>query len=431
MGWNVPRRQVLAGTGSISAAIISGCFGSPDTEPAAEWPSYGNDFGSSGHNPDATGPVSDPDGDTTLEVAWQRTIDHTGNRAPVVGDGSVVPNGALNALDASTGEGDWTGEFETPNFAVFGTVLIDGTAYVHANDGRLAAFDAADGEERWTKRLQPRTAPVVREGHLYVRGRSHLVTDDGFESKYGSDAVEAFPLYEIDPESGDSEVVQAYVRRDGDDPSAARFSNEVAAVGDAVAFHTGTDLRAVDLDTGDERWVFERDSFGEMDGRIPVGANGTVYTAANPDGGTPVLYAVDAASGEMRWEFSRERFESDVGDPTVADDAVYATHREELVALDADSGDVQWSVELPSLPRAPSDGLHPKPVVADGVVYATTDRRLWAVDVESGSRALAYELADPDYPTRDFLSGPTVVDGLAYVPAGGDDTAALYAFEAA
>lgn len=430
MGRYLSRRCALAGVGSLLGPTLAGCLGGVDAGPTGEWPSYGNDFGNSGHNPDAAGPVSDPDHDPALEIAWQRTVDRSGSRAPVVGDGVVVPSGSLNALDASTGEGDWTGEGDTPSFPVFGTVLIDGTAYVHANDGRLAAFDVADGTEQWTKRLQPRTAPVVREGRLYVRGRSHSTTDDGFESTYGSDAVEAFPLYEIDPESGDSEVVHAYVRRDGDDRSIRRFSNEVAAVGRNLVFHTGSDLRAVDLDTGDERWAFERDSFERMDGRIPVGANGTVYTAANDDG-TPILYAVDAGSGEKRWEFSRERFEGELGDPTVADDAVYATHREELLALDAGSGDVQWTTELPGLPRAPGDGLHPKPVVADGVAYATTDRRLWTVDVTDGSEALAYELADPDYPTRDFLAGPTVVDDIAYVPAGGDDTAALYAFQAA
>ncbi len=418
------RRRVLAGVGGLSAAAITGVL-IPDDGSSGEWPSYGYGFGNTGYNPNADGPIAASDDGRGLRADWIRAIDDGLPRPPVLVSGDVIAGGSLDALDAASGQDDWSVDLDTRLFA---TVALDGTAYVYTRDGRLAAFDADGGDERWTLEIQPQTAPVAYDGDLYVRGRRNAV-QDGFEEKYGPDAVEAFPLYEVDTESGDHEVIQTYVTRDGDDNSVRFFSPLTATVDGALAFHTRSDLRAIDLDTGDELWTFEREPFEDMYTANTVAANGSVYTATNDDDETPILYAVDAETGEERWRFTRDRFGGSFDDPTVADGDVYVAHGTELLVLDAETGEQRWASVLPEVPAASGNKIHPKPVVADGVVYATTDRSLWAVDAADGTISQAYELSDSDDPAREFIAGPIVIGDRAYVPAKGDDSLSLCAFE--
>jgi outer membrane protein assembly factor BamB len=115
-------------------------------------------------------------------------------------------------------------------------------------------------------------------------------------------------------------------------------SGGIAAAGAVVYVTTLNHLYALDGATGAQLWDIQR-PFGN--GSVVV-SGGTVYVGYNP------IYAIDAATGEERWHF-------DTGwggpFPVIANGIVYTRQTDQLVALDANSGDVLWTVpgEMPVL----------------------------------------------------------------------------------
>ncbi len=74
---------------------------------------------------------------------------------------------------------------------------------------------------------------------------------------------------------------------------------EPPAVADGVVYVAGSNgrrLRALDAETGDERWSYEHD-VGY--GTAPAVAGDTVYEIV--DDGSGYLFALDAETGEKRW----------------------------------------------------------------------------------------------------------------------------------
>ncbi len=114
-------------------------------------------------------------------------------------------------------------------------------------------------------------------------------------------------------------------------------SGRIASDGDAVYVATSKgQVYALDAATGAQRWVFSAYSDGV------VVSNGTVYL-----GGT-VIYAIDATTGQERWHFTAGW---DDAWPVVANGTVYTRQTDLLVALDAATGAIRWTVaeEMPLL----------------------------------------------------------------------------------
>ncbi len=110
-------------------------------------------------------------------------------------------------------------------------------------------------------------------------------------------------------------------------------------VANAVVYVTTPNgLYALDASTGAGLWELP----GAFAGAPVVISNGTVYT------GRTTLHAVDASTGRERWHFDMGW---DDPYPVVANGVVYARQTDQLVALDANTGDVLWAVpeELPIL----------------------------------------------------------------------------------
>lgn len=164
-------------------------------------------------------------------------------------------------------------------------------------------------------------------------------------------------------------------------------------------------LRAFDAETGTQRWRTKLDGSTESP---PLVADGTVYL-----GNTQRFYAIDAETGDIEWTADYPSSTS----PKVVGDTVYAATAKGLVALDKGDGSEQWQFENdPSDPRT-ERSVGATPAVVDGTVYYAAERHgVFALDATTGEKKWEV-LWDDDgfYLNSDAFSVPTVADGTVYV----------------
>jgi outer membrane protein assembly factor BamB len=259
---------------------------------------------------------------TTGEPLWFTPFGFTSVTAPAVDADAVyvagwgVRNawdraqndaiGALFALDQRTGRERW--RFLTP--ARFGPVSVGPDAVYVPSDRGLFAIDRATGRKRWQARFSPgagETATVA--GEIIVFAGSEVTS--GRSGIFALDAASGALRWRVD-------VPRVPGARGG---SAAANGLAFVSSWDAPQVESagGTPtLRAYDLATGQERWVFRAN--GSADARQEVGAGsvsspvvvgdtvlfGVAVRAPAPGAGGNAdgLYAVDTATGKVRWQTS-------------------------------------------------------------------------------------------------------------------------------
>jgi len=190
--------------------------------------------------------------------------------APTFGDGSLFfgLQDTLYRVESLRNVQEWTGE----TFGVIPSapVFDDGSVYVPNYDGSVYAFNANNGNERWSNELGDRVNGLsMRNGRIYAPtegGRLAQLNDQGsivWSVSHGN-AVTATPAV--------TEERVYFGLRNGD-------------------------LVARSVSDGFEQWRFT-DS-GDPITAPPVVADGTVYFGSNDSR----VYAVDAESGEQEWAF--------------------------------------------------------------------------------------------------------------------------------
>lgn len=159
-------------------------------------------------------------------------------------------------------------------------------------------------------------------------------------------------------------------------------------------------LYAFDTATGNLRWTFTAEPFG--DGTTVV--DGLVYAI----GGEGVLYAVDAITGVVQWRFDAYPITT-----TPAIDgglAVAGTPDGFLLGIDAATGEERWRTQISD------QGAARVPALLDGVVYAGSEEgNFTAIDTATGE--IAWQVDTGDLPTGTAV----VADGIAYIGAAADD----------
>jgi outer membrane protein assembly factor BamB len=240
--------------------------------------------------------------------------------------------------------------------------------------------------------------------------------------------------------------------------------NQLFVTNPRTSGYSGSQLYAIDPDTGTEHWQFTPD-WNSKDppelGRVLVHAGESLFVA-----GQPFSYALDLSDGSERWNMSIKGARNQV----VSDGTVFISGKE-LHAADADTGTKRWEYTT----KYARGGNHPveklyytTPTVTRGTVFLRGESGiLYAVDGVTGvedwrftpdeSLAKRYELAssptvaektvffgnsdgylyavDADtgtecwrFDTHDAVeSSPTVADGVVYV---GNDDGNLYAVDA-
>lgn len=161
-------RSHIAALVFITTAVVGAETSSP--EDGASWPTLHGDLQRSGFYPHF------PKG--SLKLVWRKELwrELTGPRAEViVGNGLAFMGtyaGRMVAWDARTGEEKWS--VRTGGPIGHSPALDDGALYFGSMDRKLRAVDAGSGKERWSFEAAEGiwTSPAVCGGHVMVGDRS-------------------------------------------------------------------------------------------------------------------------------------------------------------------------------------------------------------------------------------------------------------------
>ncbi|MDG5758057.1 PQQ-binding-like beta-propeller repeat protein [Natronococcus sp. A-GB1] len=176
--------------------------------------------------------------------------------------------------------------------------------------------------------------------------------------------------------------------------------------GDAGHSRYVPDGTALDGDALEAAWSVDF-GFGR-DAGVAV-ADDVVY-ATNANG----VVALDVADGSIIWENT----DVDANAPSVVDDTVYVTG-DELFALDIADGSVRWQTEF-----EPEDPIQSQ-TVAYGGVFVVVNGTLYALETDDGS--VRWEIdtltAEPQHDDEgeqeyDFLDTTAAANGVVYAGAG-------------
>ncbi|MGR3759690.1 outer membrane protein assembly factor BamB family protein [Roseobacteraceae bacterium NS-SX3] len=322
---------------------------------------------------------------------------------PVVGGGRIytLDSGARVSAVSPAGQLLWQSELIPPadsdGQATGGGVAYDnGVVYVSSGYGVLTALDAATGGQIWRQELDATGSgqPAVKDGLVY------LVAGD--DTGWAVNAKDGRIAWQIEAAPSPANVLGAPSPLITSDLAVFAFGS-----GDLVATFRRGGLRRWNASVAGQRLGSTLARISDVTG-APVAANGRLY-AGNHSGRTA---AFDLRSGDRLWTTQ----EGAVGPAWPAGGSLFqVSDRNQLLRLDAASGEVIWAVDLPGyLKDKPGKRgaivAHYGPVLAGGqVVIASNDGQLRFFRPEDGS--LLRSVAVPDGAT----AAPVVAGQTLYV----------------
>jgi outer membrane protein assembly factor BamB len=317
----------------------------------------------SGVAPNATGPDIGHTGvvegippASGVTQEWQMTLDGPVAHRPAIGNGVVVlamADGTLLALELADGSERWRRTLDP--YAMGEPTIVEGIVLI-AEEGRLLALNAEDGETYWSvSDVSSSSVPIVDSGRVYA------VTSRAGTGSVGLLGVELTSGKELWRNERLPGVVKGQ-----------------PAAGNGLVYAAAGEVTVVALDGPTGTLVWQQPTSGRVDS--PVVAGDTVYVA-----GYRGLLALDAKTGVMRWRKLGELGNATPapGDdlstqpPAVAEGMVFLPRGgNSLRALDAVTGDVRWVWER--------EGYHhvfgAQPVVVAGHLLLDVDGNTQAWD---------------------------------------------------
>ncbi|MCA9831623.1 MAG: PQQ-binding-like beta-propeller repeat protein [Dehalococcoidia bacterium] len=350
---------------------------------------------------------------TNGDVMWTYrtsgyTVDHPAAFENLV---FVMGHKDLVALDADSGEERWArGGLQGTRAPA---LIEDGVVFApsqpetpQGNIGHLVALDAGSGRELWSEGCL--LGGYGSQVSVAGGGRAYLASS----CEPGDGAASETHLVAFNPVDGSeiwrSEDVQ-YREGDADGGYAIGLGGSpVFESGYLVYANHDSRIRALDAATGDAAW--EAPIASPPYSATVSAAAGTVFVWPQVD---PLLIALDVETGGERWRF--ERVPGDYGalhftlfnKPLVVDGVVYTfSSPSQMVALDLATGHEIWSTDGAAGTMA-SDGE---------VLYLGGHATIRAFDLDSGAPLWdrAYDLGEA---TRMQLN---VVDGMLLATAPGE-----------
>ncbi|WP_424003361.1 PQQ-binding-like beta-propeller repeat protein [Haloarcula salina] len=310
----------------------------------------------------------------------------------LLSDAFVIAGGAgdegLSAFKRATGATAWTTTETLPADELINVrdpIIVDDTVFVGAQSLRTGshvfALDLETGTERWRTSVGSGTPTI---GGLRFEGGM----------LYGTAHTDRTSVFAVDTDA-ETAVWQTELGSTGTPPVAVA-DGTVYVPGDRQEDHG---LRALDAETGDLLW-------GAVDQEVrgaPTVGESSVYVTTPNDVGPKTLIALDKESGETRWTF--ETLNGTNGSAVYADGTVtFGTSDGELYCLATD-GTPEWRYE--------NDGARfsqsaPVRIGETLIAGATLDSPgLYAFDATTGD--LRWSLPVPSVSTT-----PAIADGIIY-----------------
>ncbi|MQQ06861.1 PQQ-binding-like beta-propeller repeat protein [Epibacterium sp. SM1979] len=320
---------------------------------------------------------------------------------PVVGDGRVytLDSGGQVSAVSPNGQIQWQSDIipvtdEEGQATGGGLAFADGVVYISSGFGVLTALEAASGDQIWQQELEATGSgqPLVRDGLVYVVAGD----DTGW-------AVRA---------------------KDGRIAWQVKASPSPANILGAPAPVLTRDLAVFAFGSGDLTATFRKGGFQRWNASIAGERTGSTIGTINDVTGGPVVVgsrifvgnhggrtaAFDAESGLRLWTARQGA----LGPVWPAGDSLFqVSDTNRLLRLDADSGDVIWSVRLPGFvkdkPRKRAEVVaNYGPILAGGqVIVASNDGFLRFYDPTNGSLTRQVEI-DGGATTAPVVAGQTL-----------------------
>lgn len=320
------RKAIQLGVAGLTVPLISAHAQVPDSSPESHVIS-----------------LAGPDLEGTTGPVWSYEANSLVTDALPAGEMIIVQtDNALVGLDTETGQDQWISgpPFERPTLQVLGNTL-------YTYNGALFALDISTGEEKWPARAGHWGPPVADGAFVHAFEREQRL------------------LYSIEAETGNTVSVagfnfgpSSYVIADGlmftnmdytllalnwEDLS-ERWSLFMPGFIPApkylngMVFVHGESLLGLHAETGEQAWNYHPGSAP----RLATVANDTVFTIGV---GRNELHAVQAHNGSHLW--TSALFQAEPKAPVYANGTVYATDLQgsNVYALDVETGEERWRTE--------------------------------------------------------------------------------------
>ncbi len=325
---------------------------------------------------------------------------------PVAADGRIFTLDSTAGLTAvaSTGEVLWrrdlTAGFERGGGVSGGGLAIaSGVLYATTGYGELIAMEPASGEELWRQRLNAGiTAPTIVDNSIYVVSRDNQA--------WSLDPQNGRIRWQLPAGPADDAVLSG-----GAAPAVTdRLVIFPFGSGEMVATLRLSGVRVWGTTVAGERRGVAYNSVNDITGD-PVIVGNTLY-AGNQSGR---VVAMNAASGERIWTAQEGAYSPVM---PVGGSVFFVSDRNELLRLDAETGEEIWGTELPLYVRdrerrRQAVFTHFGPILAGGnLVVASGDGSIRMFDPESGTQTGQIDLRGG------AAAHPIVMDGTLYVVSG-------------
>ena len=293
------------------------------------------------------------------------------NAWPMTGGASAQTN--TNPSSSPIKQAPTTKWFYTATEDVYTPTVVDGRVFFTAEDKHLYALDAATGRELW---------------------RTYFEAGLGGTPAYSNDALlvcdNTDTVYRIQPGTG--ATVWRFALKSTSTVYGVGYSPPSPIIANGrVYVPTKSALYALDIETGDPRWIRRPGPTGGSllthpavsAGRAVVGESTSGLSASDAE--NLGLYAYDAETGKLLWENSPRTTDESIDriqdPPALTPDAAYVTSEQnEVHRVDATTGEIVWTHAL----SEESSGISSAPTVTDSTAYLSVENDILALALDMG-----------------------------------------------
>ncbi len=307
---------------------------------------------------------------------------------PVVGGASIAGDrvyfgdnaGVIYCIGLTDGKEIWSLKTESAVEAI--PLILDGTCYIGAADGRLYALDAMTGKKKW----EP-----FETGDKILASAS-WAKDPTSDKKWVLVGSYDFSFYAIDAATG-KQVWKVETEN---------FINSTPAItADGLALFGGCDALMHVVSLKEQKEILKLDAEAYVPASAAVDGKMAYFGSDSKK-----VYAFDVTNEKPVWTY-RDRNFSYFSSPALSSELVMIGARDKRVhALDRKTGEARWTFatkgDVDSSPVLCKDGA---------LVFGSMDGRVYCVESGTGKERWRYEIGS------DIASSPAIAKGLIVIGA--------------